>query len=331
MATNKNITMKNYNGTDYDTLYPKTQTSQVLGNWDLTKVSGLLPVVNGGTGVNSLDALATNLQLDGYSRIATGWYKGTGTYGEANKNSLTFDFYPYFMQIVINTSAPGNMGTSLLYAGNQKASGSTQIYVDGKTIYWSGSSADAQENVLNTIYNYVVIGNNNPISNFATLITRTGSGSVVLPVSGYYYLEMHGSGGFGTKTSFATQTLSAVTGSGSGQVYDSLYLTAGVYSVDIASETTAGNGSSTTFGSYSVAGGTLSTNNTIQQGSGNVGGQSLQITCTSAGEGAVFPSYSNGGGKFPQYGTGGAKVYYDGVYRSKNGTQGAIYIEYLHN
>ena len=31
MATNKNITMKQFNGTDYDTLYPKTKVEQVEG------------------------------------------------------------------------------------------------------------------------------------------------------------------------------------------------------------------------------------------------------------------------------------------------------------
>lgn len=31
MATNKNITMRQYNGTDYDTLYPKTTLNQVEG------------------------------------------------------------------------------------------------------------------------------------------------------------------------------------------------------------------------------------------------------------------------------------------------------------
>ena len=31
MATEKNITMKQYNGTDYDTLYPKTTMSQIIG------------------------------------------------------------------------------------------------------------------------------------------------------------------------------------------------------------------------------------------------------------------------------------------------------------
>ena len=31
MATTKNITMKQFNGTDYDTLYPKTKVEQVEG------------------------------------------------------------------------------------------------------------------------------------------------------------------------------------------------------------------------------------------------------------------------------------------------------------
>lgn len=36
MATNKNITMKQYNGVDYDTLYPKTIASQVEGLEDIS-------------------------------------------------------------------------------------------------------------------------------------------------------------------------------------------------------------------------------------------------------------------------------------------------------
>ena len=38
MATNKNITMKQYNGIDYDTLYPKTLASQVVGLEDISSV-----------------------------------------------------------------------------------------------------------------------------------------------------------------------------------------------------------------------------------------------------------------------------------------------------
>ena len=38
MATAKNITMKQYNGTDYDTLYPKTIASQVDGVYSKDEV-----------------------------------------------------------------------------------------------------------------------------------------------------------------------------------------------------------------------------------------------------------------------------------------------------
>lgn len=38
MSTNKNITMHQYNGTDYDTLYPKTTASQVIGLEDISSV-----------------------------------------------------------------------------------------------------------------------------------------------------------------------------------------------------------------------------------------------------------------------------------------------------
>ena len=38
MATNKNITMKQFNGTDYDTLYPKTIASQVDGVYNKTEI-----------------------------------------------------------------------------------------------------------------------------------------------------------------------------------------------------------------------------------------------------------------------------------------------------
>ena len=38
MSTNKNITMKQYNGIDYDILYPKTTASQVIGLEDISSV-----------------------------------------------------------------------------------------------------------------------------------------------------------------------------------------------------------------------------------------------------------------------------------------------------
>ena len=75
MATDKNITMKQFNGTDYDTLYPKTIASQI-------------PDVYSKSYIDSI--------LKDNARIQTGSYVGTGTYGASNPCSLTFDFVPIF-------------------------------------------------------------------------------------------------------------------------------------------------------------------------------------------------------------------------------------------
>ena len=59
MATTKNITMKQFNGTDYDTLYPKTLGSQI---------TGAVPIASGGTGGTTAKAGMYNL-LNGMSAI----------------------------------------------------------------------------------------------------------------------------------------------------------------------------------------------------------------------------------------------------------------------
>lgn len=122
MATNKNITMRQFNGTDYDTLYPKTLGSQIASTVPVSAggtginvnpnihvnlgaentsnvfevyprpgVYGTLPVSHGGTGQTSLAALASAM---GAAKIQTGSYVGTGTYGASNPNSLTFNGVP---------------------------------------------------------------------------------------------------------------------------------------------------------------------------------------------------------------------------------------------
>lgn len=128
MATNKNITMRQFNGTDYDTLYPKTLGSQIASTVPVSAggtginvnpnihvnlgaentsnifeayprpgVYGTLPVSHGGTGQTSLAALASAM---GAAKIQTGSYVGTGTYGASNPNSLTFNFVPKFVYII---------------------------------------------------------------------------------------------------------------------------------------------------------------------------------------------------------------------------------------
>ena len=93
MATNYNITMKQFNGTDYDNLYPAANLANSIGT---------LGVAHGGTGVTSISALQTQLGLDQYAKIQTGSYTGTGTYGSSNPNSLTFSFSPDIVGISSN-------------------------------------------------------------------------------------------------------------------------------------------------------------------------------------------------------------------------------------
>ena len=132
MATNKNITMKQFNGTDYDTLYPKTIGAQITGAVPIASggtngtsaasginnlISGLSQItpasndlfpfrdISGNTGgsvtlANLAVALAEQASALGFPKIQIGSYVGTGTYGVNNPNSLTFDFVPKFVIVV---------------------------------------------------------------------------------------------------------------------------------------------------------------------------------------------------------------------------------------
>ena len=109
MATEKNITMKQFNGTDYDTLYPKTIASQILDVYSKTDTITTETLSQLGLSADKLpnDAfqqiktLIDNAQAsaDGKAKIQTSSYVGTSTYGANNPCSLMFDFEPSFLII----------------------------------------------------------------------------------------------------------------------------------------------------------------------------------------------------------------------------------------
>lgn len=111
MATNKNITMKQFNGIDYDTLYPATLGSQIVtpvpvsaggtgvatnpsllvnlgsGSADAVfqnaprpGVTGVLPIGNGGTGINVNPNIHVNLGAENTSNVFEA-YPRPGVYG----------------------------------------------------------------------------------------------------------------------------------------------------------------------------------------------------------------------------------------------------------
>lgn len=140
---------------------------------DLAKLAGMLAPEHGGTGVASLDALATALsgKLDGV-KIATGSYTGTGTYGASNPCSLTFDFVPFVVFLPLfsvgSGSSFGRAGTSkVIWGYTTKTTGLGDSYSNwngntfsfsGTTMQWYGTGDSTQLNQSNNTYWYLAIG-----------------------------------------------------------------------------------------------------------------------------------------------------------------------------
>lgn len=135
LATNKNITMKQYNGADYDTLYPKTIASQVDGVYNKTEILTAATAALYGLGSDAvpddvfalLKTLVGNAQTsaDGKAKIETISYTGTGVGGsEANANILEV---PEFAKIVVIVGLSNNTvipyGTGILVKPNSVPSG----------------------------------------------------------------------------------------------------------------------------------------------------------------------------------------------------------------
>lgn len=360
MSINKNITMREYNGTDYDVLYPKTLTSQTLGNWDLDKVSGVLGVTNGGTGVNSIDMLKQVLDLGSYTKVQFGRYTGTGTYGSSNPNSITFDFPPDAFKIfysggsldynvsnmipvgILPTSWPVNQNVYLnAYQAYMKISN------DGKTVSWYTymNGAEYQLNMSGHEYYWIAIsatgGSETPSIGKQYLLTGT-SGTFTVPATGKYYLELHGGGGGGI---YNTSITTGAQGGLSCSIYSSVNLTkgdtisyvcgTGASNTDHSGTTTksASNGGTTTFGTYSASGGGGAKYSNgyvggVAGGTNGVAGGVTSYSASTASYTGVVTGYGHNW-KVTSYGIGGYAHASGGVYNGTSATNGCVLLEYL--
>ena len=193
MATEKNITMKQFNGTDYDTLYPKTIASQIPDVYSKTDTITAETLNRLGLSADKLpnDAfqqiktLIDNVQssTDSKAKIQTGSYVGTGTYGAGNPCSLTFDTLPKLIWFFASESGsgssrnfnfyssqsscnpyliPGKDFSVNLYYGASGGFRNSYVYqkVEGNTVFW-WSTSDAnygpqqQGNISNNTYYYI--------------------------------------------------------------------------------------------------------------------------------------------------------------------------------
>lgn len=141
---NYDITMKQYNGSDYDSLYPKDIGQQVLLNDSalrtLLGIAATNPTLN--------DAIA-QLNTNAYNAIETGNYVGTGQSGSSHKNSLTFSFAPRFVCILgahtnLSSSDIANAGLLLPGAGvgvcGEGNSALLLVSQNNKTVTWYNAS-----------------------------------------------------------------------------------------------------------------------------------------------------------------------------------------------
>ena len=112
------------------------------------------------------------------TKIATGSYKGTGTYGSSKKNTLTFEFEPKMLIVIANkysstsdfllafkdaSNKAGIQGIgNYVYPFINSSNSGTVISFDGNTVSWYGINAEKQLNYISGstgyTYSYIAIG-----------------------------------------------------------------------------------------------------------------------------------------------------------------------------
>lgn len=155
-----------------------------ISDWGFYNVNGSIATTTEYADVLT-DVLGNTLsihakQIFGGIQIATGSYKGTGTYGESNPNSLTFDFEPKLVIITRGStydadgvySAYSSTDNAMLFikygvitwsSSNNVLGYDVRVKFDGNTVSWytKQSNAECQANASSTgthCYHYFAIG-----------------------------------------------------------------------------------------------------------------------------------------------------------------------------
>lgn len=138
---------------------------------------GLTPSATPNDALNAASGLITTAQTtaNARSKIASGSYTGTGTYGSGNKNSISFSFAPKLVIIQTRKGSPESIQTCIFmqtgttpssdhgFDGNGfKSSGYTPKAtgsLSGSTLSWYNSdSSSEQMNISGQTYYYIAFG-----------------------------------------------------------------------------------------------------------------------------------------------------------------------------
>ena len=262
-------------------------------------------------------------------KLEIGSHAGTGTYGKNNPTTVTFPFpikffvFPHGNVSSIEASTIAFMDqipTNFPTRANVTAAGYglyVKKSVDNKSLTWYNTdSVGKQLNTSNSTYYYLYGGYNDKALPKDQIITQ--SGTFTVEKTGKYNIELYGGGG--------AAYLRKATGGSSCQSYNEVQLTAGeAINVVIG----AANGGTTTFGSYSVAGGGNASANAGGTGSGNLGRNG---TFSSTPVQILYEKNISEGTYGSEYGYGGySRLSEDNIsYITVPGGSGAVYIHYLH-
>lgn len=327
MGQTYNITMKHFNGVDYDTLLPASVQ--------------LEKVTYSGNGLYG-ESSPTSVMFSVAPQLVL-----LPNYGIPNKDSTLW-------KSQTNQSFTPTELFSTSYIGIASYASNGVLYAkksnDGKTFSWYADKGAAQQSNTSgkEYYCYGISGLMSAIGAGSTTWLFTENQTFVVPFTGRYYLELHGGGG-GAKYGYDVnrRNLSAG-GGGSGQKYESILLTSGE-SINIIIGSAGENkpqqrnigdpavaGGATSFGTYSVNGGGeakfsgSSTNIhavylTAGVGSGNIGTSGSVILDS---EDSVAPGGVGGGVVGSFYGCGGAQAA-STTSGMKSPTAGCVYLKYL--
>lgn len=333
-----NIQMKQFNGNNYDNLYPASLASLV----------GFIP--SGSLMGSNIQDVVTELN-DSRPYIISGSYVGNGVFGSTHPNTLVFDKDIVYVTIVDSSSTASSnfdQSTRLIFLGQSKDGHRTYSYIN-KTLSWFGSDASNQLNASGHTYFYVAIASQSYVPYVGQSWVITESTTFIVPITGNYKLELHGGGG-GGGGAFTTSVYSGYVGGGgggSGQLYnnipltkdESIQVTIGVGgdggasggsrpSGDVPAE--AGQqGGTTTFGTYSIEGG-LGGNPATNSHHGVGGAASGNIATNGAdGHRDIYPTGGSGGSRYGSYGNGGAGLFGSTPAEINKGRDGVIILTYL--
>ena len=121
----------------------------------------------------ALHNMAQSTALAGNCHITIGSYVGTGTYGEENPCTLTFDFEPQIIfldvttQVTISGMSGKVPGYSILFRGAEESSnaegGTLHTSWNGNSVSWYSSTKTAspvasQYNTSEQTYYYIALG-----------------------------------------------------------------------------------------------------------------------------------------------------------------------------